>query len=151
MVVPLPIGVPDPISRLQLIANETAQRKAKSRPSLGIMPYRGIAERAFLKLLDRQRVNLASADIPGPEVSLYFAGAQLLEVFPMVQLIGKVSLAVGAMSYAGQFNLMAIADKDAYPDIDVFAASAEDELRAIAASMRGQATSSPALPSASPP
>jgi diacylglycerol O-acyltransferase / wax synthase len=138
MVVPLPIDVPDPILRLQLIAKETAQRKAKSRPSLGIMPHRGIAGRAFLKLVDRQRVNLASADIPGPEVPLYFAGARLLEVFPMVQLIGKVSLAVGAMSYAGQFNVMAVADQDAYPDLDVFAKSAQDELRALTASTRGQ-------------
>jgi len=133
MVVPLPVGVPDPITRLQLIAKETAQRKATSRPSLGIVPHRGIAGRAFLKLVDRQRVNVTSADIPGPDVPLYFAGARLLEVFPMVQLIGKVSLAVGAMSYAGQFTIMAVADKDAYPDLDVFAASAENELRKLAA------------------
>jgi diacylglycerol O-acyltransferase / wax synthase len=53
----------------------------------------------------------------------------------MVQLIGKVSLAVGAMSYAGQFNIMAVADKDAYPDIDVFSTAAEDELRALAESV----------------
>jgi diacylglycerol O-acyltransferase / wax synthase len=133
MVIPLPIGVPDPCLRLQLIAKETAQRKAKSRPSLGIVPHRGIAGRAFLKLVDRQRVNVTSADIPGPEMPLYLAGARLLEVFPMVQLIGKVSLAVGAMSYAGQFNVMAVADNDAYPDIDVFTASAENELRTLAA------------------
>jgi diacylglycerol O-acyltransferase / wax synthase len=116
-----------------------------------MVPHRGIAGRAFLKLVDRQRVNVTSADVPGPEVPLYFAGARLLEVFPMVQLIGKVSLAVGAMSFAGQFNIMAVADKDAYPDIDVFTAAAEDQLRALAAATRGQATSSPDLPSASPP
>ncbi len=135
MVVPLPIGVPDPGMRLQLIAKETAQRKAKRRPSLGMVPHRGIAGRAFLKLVDRQRVNVTSADVPGPEVPLYFASARLLEVFPMVQLIGKVSLAVGAMSYAGQFNIMAVADKEAYPDIDVFTASAEDELRTLAGAL----------------
>jgi diacylglycerol O-acyltransferase / wax synthase len=135
MVISLPIGVPDPGLRLQLIAKETAQRKAKSRPSLGIVPHRGIAGRALLKLVDRQRVNVTSADIPGPDVPLYFAGARLLEVFPMVQLIGKVSLAVGAMSYWGQFNIMVVADRDAYPDLDVFTASAENELRTLAAAL----------------
>jgi diacylglycerol O-acyltransferase / wax synthase len=135
MVISLPIGVPDPGLRLQLIAKETAQRKAKSRPSLGMVPHRGIAGRAFLKLVDRQRVNVTSADIPGPDVPLYFAGARLLEVFPMVQLIGKVSLAVGAMSYGGQFNIMVVADRDAYPDLDVFTASAENELRTLAAAL----------------
>jgi hypothetical protein len=57
MVVPLPIGVSDPILRLQQIAKETARRKARSRPSLGIVPHRGIAGRVFLKLLNHQRVN----------------------------------------------------------------------------------------------
>jgi diacylglycerol O-acyltransferase / wax synthase len=133
MVVPLRIGISDPVLRLRLIAKETAERKARSRPSLGVVPHRGLAGRAFLKLVDRQRVNVTSADIPGPEVPLYFAGARLLEVFPMVQLIGKVSLAVGAMSYAGQFNMMVVADRDAYPDLDVFVAGVQDELRALAA------------------
>ena len=133
MVVPLRIGISDPVLRLGLIAKETAERKARSRPSLGVVPHRGIAGRVFLKLVDRQRVNVTSADIPGPEVPLYFAGARLLEVFPMVPLIGKVSLAVGAMSYAGQFNMMVVADRDAYPDLDVFVAGVQDELRALAA------------------
>jgi diacylglycerol O-acyltransferase / wax synthase len=44
-----------------------------------------------------------------------------------------VSLGIGALSYAGQFNIMAIADQDACPGLDVFAASAKDELRALAA------------------
>ena len=127
MVVPLSIGVSDPFLRLRMIAKETAQRKARSRP------HRGIAGRAFLKLIDRQRVNVTSADIPGPEAPLFFAGAPLLEVFPMAPLIGKVSLAVAAMSYAGQFNIMVIADHDAYPDLDIFTAGAQDELRALAA------------------
>jgi hypothetical protein len=33
---------------------------------------------------------------------------------------------------------MAVADQDAYPDLDVFAPSAQDELRALTASTRGQ-------------
>jgi diacylglycerol O-acyltransferase / wax synthase len=133
MVVPLPVGVSDPVRRLQLIAGETARRKARSRPSLGTMPRGGIAGRMFLKLLNRQRVNVASADIPGPEVPQYFAGARLLEVFPLVQLIGTVSLAVGGMSYAGQFNIMAVADLDAFPDLEVFAAGTRDDLAALGA------------------
>jgi amidase len=38
------------------------------------------------------------------------------------------------MSYAGQFDIMVVADQDAYPDFDVFVASAEDELLALAGS-----------------
>lgn len=74
-----------------------------------------IAGRAMLKLIVRQRVNLVSADLPGPQTPLYFAGAQLLEVFPLLNLLGNVSLGVGALSYAGQLNIMAVADRDAHP------------------------------------
>jgi diacylglycerol O-acyltransferase / wax synthase len=48
-------------------------------------------------------------------------------------LIAKVSLAFGALSYAGQFNIMAVADHLACPDVHVFAASAREELQALAA------------------
>lgn len=139
MVVPLPIGVSDPAARLHQITRETAERKAKSRPTLGKVPRRGIAARAFLRLVDRQRVNVSSADIPGPEVPLYFAGARLLEVFPMVQLLGKNSLTVGAMWYAGRFNMMVVADRDAYPDLDVFTAGVRAELSALELELRTSA------------
>ena len=131
MVIPLPIGISDPVRRLQQIAWATARRKARSRPSVGKMPHRGVIGRTLLKLINRQRVNVTSADLPGPAIPLYLAGARLLEVFPVLPLIGKVSLGVGAMSYAGQFNITAVADRDGYPDIDVFAAGVWDELRAL--------------------
>jgi diacylglycerol O-acyltransferase / wax synthase len=134
MVVPLPIGVFDPSQRLEQIAAETASRKARSRPDVGKMPHRGVLGRMFLKLVDRQRVNVTTADLPGPPMPLYFAGARLLEVFPVLPLIGKVSLGVAALSYAGQFNLTAVADTDAYPDLEVFAAGVRDELSALVAS-----------------
>jgi diacylglycerol O-acyltransferase / wax synthase len=134
MVVPLPIGVSDPVRRLQLIAAETAKRKARSRPSVGKVPHRGMAARVVLKLMDRQRVNVESADLPGPPIPLYLAGARLLELFPVLPLIAKVSLGVGALSYAGEFNITAVADKDAYPDLEVFAAGVREELRELVAS-----------------
>jgi len=37
--------------------------------------------------------------------------------------------------HAGQFNVMVVADADAYPDLEVFAAGVEDELRAVAAAV----------------
>lgn len=131
MVVELPVGVADPVVRLRRIAAESAERKARVRPSLGKVPHRGFAGRMFLRLVDRQRVNVSSADLAGPQVPLYFAGARLLEVFPMVQLLGKNSLTVGAMSYAGRFNMMVVADRDLYPDLDVFVAGMRSELEAL--------------------
>jgi diacylglycerol O-acyltransferase / wax synthase len=80
MAVPLPIGIADPVARLQAISQETAQLKTKIRPSLGQLPY-GIAGRALLVLVKRQRVNVASTDILGPEVPLYLAGLDCWKCF----------------------------------------------------------------------
>jgi diacylglycerol O-acyltransferase / wax synthase len=136
MVVPLPVGTAEPGQRLRQIAAETAKRKARSRPSLGTLLWSGTARWALLKVLDRQPVNVISADLAGPQVPLYLAGARLLEAFPILPLIAKSSLAVGALSYAGQFTIMAVADRDICPDLDVFAAGAQDELQALANAFR---------------
>jgi hypothetical protein len=51
-----------------------------------------------------------------------------------VPLTGNIALGVGALSYAGQFNLTVVVDSDAIPDIDVFAAGMRDALQTLAAS-----------------
>jgi len=44
---------------------------------------------------------------PGPVLPLYLAGARVLEVVPVLPLVGKVALGVGALSYAGTFKQQA--------------------------------------------
>jgi WS/DGAT/MGAT family acyltransferase len=120
MMVPLPIGVAASGDRLGRIAAETARRKKRARPSLGVLPSRGLLGRFVLRKIREQRVNVTTADLLGPPLPLYLAGARVLEVFPLLPLIGSVSLGVGAISYAGQFNITAVADGEAYPDLEVF-------------------------------
>ena len=121
MVVPLPLGEPDPVRRLQLISAETAERKKKSRPPAGTFFRNAAIQRAFLRYAARQRLmNIYIANVPGPPVPLYLAGAPLLEVFPVVPILGNVSLGIGALSYAGQFNITVVADRDGCPDAEVF-------------------------------
>jgi diacylglycerol O-acyltransferase / wax synthase len=131
MVVPLPLGSIDAGCRLDRIASETVSRKAGRRPSLGTVFRSKAVTLVMLKFIARQRVNVESADIPGPSVSLYFSGARMLEVFPLLNLVGNVSLGVGGLSYAGQFNIMAVGDADANPDIENFAIGARNEPGAL--------------------
>jgi hypothetical protein len=51
-----------------------------------------------------------------------------------VPLTGNIALGVGALSYAGQFNLTVVADSDAIPDVDVFAGGMRDALHYLAVS-----------------
>jgi diacylglycerol O-acyltransferase len=121
MIVPLQIREPDPARRLQLIAAETAERKKKSRPPADTLFRNAAIQRSFLRHAARQRLmNIYIANVPGPPVPLYLAGARLAEVFPVVPIIGNVPLGIGALSYAGQFNITVVADRDGCPDAAVF-------------------------------
>ena len=77
---------------------------------------------------------------------------RVLEVFPVLPLIANEPLGVGALSYAGALTIGIAADRDAYPDLDVFAAALRDELTAAGVPM-GSAlggASAPGYPEAAP-
>ena len=135
IVVPLPLGEPDPLRLLHLVAAQTAERKNKAHPqamSTGIFRFTA-TRRAVLRLSSRQRrFNLLVTNVPGPPVPLYLAGAPLLEVFPLVPLVGNETLNVAVLSYAGQLNLTAVADGDACPDVNVFAQGVRSALVRLA-------------------
>ena len=131
MVVPLPLDVPDPGLLLEQIAAASATEKASSHPDLGTMLQNRFARSALLKFLERHPVSVTTADVPGTARPAYFAGSRVLEVFPVLPLIARVTVGVGALSYAGQFNITVVADRDAVPDLDVFVAAARDQLQAI--------------------
>ncbi|WP_052436217.1 wax ester/triacylglycerol synthase domain-containing protein [Georgenia sp. SUBG003] len=134
MVVNVPLDV-DPAGRLRRIAAGAARRKRVSRPSLGALFRSRTVSRLMLRAINGQRVNVETGNVRGPSSSQYLVGAQLLEVFPVLNLVGRVGLGVGAVSYAGAFDVAITADRDTYPDLDVFIAGARNELDALAASL----------------
>src|SRR5215468_6711566 len=136
MMVPLLLGEPDPMRRLELIAAETAARKHQARPEAGSGIFRFAAgQRAWYRHFPRQRsVNLVVTNVAGPPVPLYLAGAPLLELFPMMPVMGNLTLVVAVLSYAGQLNLTATADRDACPDVELFVESVRSALDDLARS-----------------
>lgn len=161
MVVPLPVDFRDEATLLQDIAAETRRRKARPRaPITGPLRSKLVAQ-LMMKSLKRQHVNVTTANLHGPAQLLYFCGAKVLEVFPVVPLIGKAALGVGAVSYAGEFSIAVVADEDAYPDLDTFVNGAKQALapvlsarpvslqRARGPRLSKRALRTPALPGAS--
>jgi diacylglycerol O-acyltransferase / wax synthase len=136
MVVPLPIGEPDDVRSLRWIAAETARRKQKPRPPGGTLFRNGLIQRAFMRHSARQRfMNVYVANVPGPPVPLYLGGTPLLEVFPVVPIMGNMTLGIGALSYAGQFNITVVADRDECPDVGVFVEGVRSSLDELARSV----------------
>jgi hypothetical protein len=137
MVVPLPLGEPDPVHRLGLIAAETAARKHKARPqsASGILSLPVVQRTSYRFLAHQRSVNLSVTNVPGPPVPLYLAGAPLLELFPVPPIMGNLTLGVGVLSYAGQLNLTAIADQDTCPDVEAFGYGVRSTLDDLARSV----------------
>jgi diacylglycerol O-acyltransferase len=84
----------------------------------------------------RQRlVNVLVSNLPGPPEPLRFAGGRIREIFQIGVVQGTITVSVGALSYAGQLNLVIVGDDDAVPDLATFAAgvrAALDQLGAAA-------------------
>jgi hypothetical protein len=66
---------------------------------------------------------------------LYLAGAPLLELFPVVSLVANFTLIVAVLSYAGQLNITAVADRNSCPDVEVFAQGVRNALDDLARSV----------------
>jgi WS/DGAT/MGAT family acyltransferase len=140
MVVPLPVGGAAAAERLALIAEATAERKKKARPPGGTLFRNRVIQRAFLGITAHQRFfNTYVTNVPGPPVPLFFAGAQILEVFPLVPLIGNLSIGIGALSYTGQFNVTVVADRDLCPDLETFVEGIRGSLTVLEGSIRARA------------
>jgi WS/DGAT/MGAT family acyltransferase len=137
MMVPLPVGEPDPVRRLAMIATETAARKLKARPQAGTGIFRfAAAQRVWYRQFPRQRsVNIVVTNVAGPPVPLYLAGARLLELFPVMPTMGNLTLVVAVLSYAGQLNLTAVGDRDGCRDVEVFAQGVRSSLDDLARSV----------------
>lgn len=132
MVVPLPVGEADARRRLDSIAADTAVRKQKARPTAGAL-FRFVGlQKAFVRLMPRQRfLNAYVANVPGPPADLYLATARVLSVIPLVPLNSNVSIGVGAMSYAGRFEIAVVADREICPDLDAFVDGLRTSLDAL--------------------
>jgi diacylglycerol O-acyltransferase len=140
MAVPLPIGEPDHLRRLALIAADTRERKKQPRATPAAMMRTKLAFRVWLHYFRRQKaVNLFVTNVPGPPMPLYFAGARTLEIFPAIPLGGNLTLGVGALSYAGQFNVTAVADRELCPDVDIFVEGLGKALKEMKAAVRKEA------------
>jgi len=122
MIVPLPVGEPDPAKRLQLITQATTERKRRPERLASLRPAGSLTIlRALNRYSRHQRiVDLFVTNVPGPQHPLYVLGARLLEAFPVVQVAGNVPLSVAVLSYAGQLNIGIQSDPDGLQDLDIF-------------------------------
>ncbi|WP_369253468.1 WS/DGAT/MGAT family O-acyltransferase [Geodermatophilus amargosae] len=143
--VDLPVGEPNPRVRLARLryAMRGVTGSGRSVRADTLIALTGFAPPTLHALgaraargLSRRMFNLVVTNVPGPQVPLYAAGSRMLEVFPVVPLVGGQGLAVGMTSYDGHVYVGLNADRDGVGDVDVLADLLEQEAGALAESVR---------------
>jgi diacylglycerol O-acyltransferase / wax synthase len=86
--------------------------------------------------MTRRMFNVVVTNVPGPQVAMYAAGAQLLECYPIVPLGRDQALSIGVTSYAGRVFYGLNVDRDAMPDVDVLAQCLEESLAELRETVR---------------
>lgn len=87
---------------------------------------------AKLRLFERASpFNLFVSNVPGPNVPLYLAGAELLAYYPVSAVVDGQGLNITVMSYRDNLHFGLVACRKLVPDLDVMAGFLRDELDAL--------------------
>ena len=136
LVVPLPVGVADPVERLAALVRRTARAKASPESSVasGVIATLGRvprpAERALVDLFTA-KASMLVTNVAGPREPLRFAGRRLRGVVGWAPASGSVGLTVSIFSYAGEVVVGVAADAAVVAHPEALLAAFDDELTAL--------------------
>jgi diacylglycerol O-acyltransferase / wax synthase len=109
----LPIGEPNPVRRLEIVAANMRELKGSRQAivAYGLLAALGMApapvQRLGLDLLSR-KASAVATNVPGPQMPLFMAGAKIAEMMFWVPQTGGIGLGISILSYNGKvhFGLM---------------------------------------------
>ncbi|WP_242107658.1 WS/DGAT/MGAT family O-acyltransferase [Luteimonas aquatica] len=119
----LPVGEPNPIRRLEHVAECMNQLK-NSRQAIvayGLLAALGMAPQAVQELaleLFSRKATAVATNVPGPPQPLYLAGCKIRDLMFWVPQTGSIGIGISIMSYNGQVHFGLIADAKLIPDPD---------------------------------
>jgi diacylglycerol O-acyltransferase len=124
----LPVGLTDPVQRLQSIRSEMDGIKQTKQAVAGdvLTSMSGFAPPLLLALGSRlvtmsPRLNMhtATTNVPGPQQPVQTLGRRMLASYPFVPVVGSIRIVVAIFSYDGGLYFGVTGDYDGAPDIDV--------------------------------
>ncbi|HEY1279584.1 MAG TPA: wax ester/triacylglycerol synthase family O-acyltransferase [Acidimicrobiales bacterium] len=129
----LPIGVADPVERLEATRRQMDALKAShqadassamnsmaafSPPMLYALGLRSGTTAA--RHVPQRSVTTVTTNVPGPRDPLYALGREMLEYLPFVPLSQGVRIGVSILSYNGKVRFGVTGDYDTMPEVDWF-------------------------------
>lgn len=147
MLVSLATNVSDPAKRMAAIVAASTRAKMLTggmkgaiptdMPSLGIPWLMAAVTPLFRKAIASRRVpvvaNVAISNVPGPQVPLYLAGAELKAYYPVSIVTHGLGLNITIVSYNGMLDFGLVACRKAMPDLRKFAKHLERAHRELLA------------------
>ncbi|MEA2424868.1 MAG: diacylglycerol O-acyltransferase / wax synthase [Thermoleophilaceae bacterium] len=145
MTVPFFTDIEDPIERLQATHDSLADMKERHKalpaqllqdanhfiPPAVFHRAAQLTFRLSTSGAGRPAWNLVVSNVPGPQFSLYCAGARLVSNFPVSVITDGMGLNITVMSYNGKMDFGIVADRDQMPDLQLLIGWLQDELDAL--------------------
>lgn len=117
----LPVGEPNPVRRVERVAAHMRELKnaRQAMVTYGLLAAVGMTtpavQRFALELFSR-KASLVATNVPGPQMPLYMAGAEIREMMFWVPQNGSIGLGISILSYNGRVHFGLIADARLVPD-----------------------------------
>lgn len=125
IIVPLPIGCPEPRQCLSQISEAMGGLKKSGQPvgAQALTELTGFAppnliDQAVRLPIPQRFVNLVVTNVPGPQLELTMGDRKLLDIFPLVPLGNNMNLGIAIVSYNGTIDFGLVGDFDALHDLD---------------------------------
>jgi diacylglycerol O-acyltransferase len=133
VVMRLPTWEADAGRRLDLIVRTTRKAKTMQRSAAIAGVIAGLSSTPIARYfnLHQRAVNVIVTNVVGPRVPMFIFGARILQILPIIQLVGNVGLTLCAFSYAGEVFLVVTADANGFPDLDGLMAGMERDWQAL--------------------
>jgi diacylglycerol O-acyltransferase / wax synthase len=137
----LPVGVADPVDRLEAVQAQMSYLKTSHIAEAGetiaaatdLVPplVLGALSRTTMRSMRRfgqQSLNTVTTNVPGPQIPIYCLGREMLEYRPYVPISHGLRVGTAILSYNGRLFFGATGDFSTTPDVDVLVDAAASEV-----------------------
>ena len=138
MIAELPVGVADPLDRLNAVKAGMAEVKQSNQATAGAAAFDVVdlmppalfvaAVRAAMSILRRtpqRTINTVTTNVAGPPYPLFALGREMVEYLPFVPLSPGMRIGVAILSYNGRLAFGITGDYDSAPDVQTMAEGIE--------------------------
>lgn len=132
----LPVGIEDPLKRLEALrrASESLKRSAEPLLVLSLLDLAGRMPSAVQELLVTifgAKATAVFSNVPGPSTTLSFAGHPMSDIFFWVPQAGRLGLGVSILSYDGRVRMGVGTDAGLVPDPELIIDGFQAELETL--------------------